>query len=200
MLKMIKGVKIHCANKLNEEYMIDGNSIIANINADKISKIINDFVDIQKEPLFLILEIPTNKKNENIKDDIINQTHKDVYYLDNMSISYVKEILNKFGKLFINDGIAQIGVGNHITNAEIMTSKYNVITLFSGKDKLEKYKELLEHNNIKQVDKLVTAWDFFTKENPGECNSIDEDGKSTYDYIDILTKEDGLYFAERRED
>lgn len=36
MLKMIKGVKINDADKLNEEYTVDKNSLVANINADKI--------------------------------------------------------------------------------------------------------------------------------------------------------------------
>lgn len=200
MLKIIKGVKINDANKLNEEYVINKNGFIANINADKTLKIINDFVDIQKEPLFLILEVPSNKENENIKNNIIEQTHKDVYYLDNMSNPFAKEILKLFGNLFINDGMSQIGIGNHITNAEIMTDKYNVITIFNGKDKPKKYKELLNNNDIKQVNNLVTAWDFFTESNYGECNRIDEDGKSVYDVIDVLIKEAGLYFVERRKD
>ena len=71
MLKMIKGVKINDADKLNEEYTIDENSLIANINADKTLKIINQFVDMQKEPLFLILEVPTSQDNEEVKGNII---------------------------------------------------------------------------------------------------------------------------------
>lgn len=130
MLKMIKGVKINDADKLNEEYTVDKNSLVANINADKILKIINDFVDMQKEPLFLILEVPT---------------------------------------------------------------------IFYGKDDSKKYTELLNNNGIKKVDELVTAWNFFNESNPGECNRIDEDGKSVYDAIKVLTKETGLYLAERRE-
>lgn len=163
MLKMIKGVKINDADKLNEEYAFKENSFIANINADKILKIINEFVDMQEEPLFLILEVPTSKDNEYIKGNIINQTHKDVYYLDNMSIPFVKELLKSFGKLFVNDGMSQIGVGNHITNAEIIKGKYNVVTIFKGKDNLDKYQKLLENNNIKKVEELVTAWNFFTQ-------------------------------------
>ena len=199
MLKMIKGVKINDADKLNEEYTVNENRLVANINADKILKIINDFVDMQKEPLFLILEVPTSEENEEIKGNIIKQIHKDVYYLDNMSITLAKELLKVFGNLFVNDGMAQIGVGNHVTNAEIMTGKYNVVTIFYGKDDSKKYNELLNNNGIKKVDELVTAWNFFNESNPGECNRIDEDGKSVYDAIKVLTKETGLYLAERRE-
>lgn len=200
MLKMIKGVKINNADILNEEYMVDDNWIIANINVDKILKVINEFVDMQKNSLFLIIEVPTNIDNEEIKDNKIYQIHKDVYYLDNISISFAKELLDSFGNLFINDGMAQIGIGNHLTGAEIITDKYNVVLIYNGRDDVEKYMNLLSKNKIKKVEKLITARDFFTESNPGECNRITEDGKTVYDVVDILIKEAGLYFTERRKD
>lgn len=198
MLKMIKGVKINDSDKLNEEYMITENCIMANIDANKILKIINDFVDIQKDPLFLIIEVPTNEKDKGIEGNIIKELHKDVYYLDNMSKPFAKELLKTFGNLFINDGLSQIGIGNHVSNAEIMTDKYNVIEIFNGKDKIDNYEKLMDKYKIKKVEDLVTAWAFFSDSNPGECICVDEDGKSVYDAIEALTKESGLYFAERR--
>ena len=198
MLKMIKGVKINDSDKLNEEYMITENCIMANIDANKILKIINDFVDIQKDPLFLIIEVPTNEKDEEIEGNIIRELHKDVYYLDNMSKPFAKELLKTFGNLFINDGLSQFGIGNHVSNAEIMTDKYNVIEIFNGKDKIDNYEKLMDKYKIKKVEDLVTAWTFFSNSNPGECIYVDEDGKSVYDAIEVLTKESGLYFAERR--
>lgn len=198
MLKMIKGVKINDSDKLNEEYMITENCIMANIDANKILKIINDFVDIQKDHLFLIIEVPTNEKDKGIEGNIIKELHKDVYYLDNMSKPFAKELLKTFGNLFINDGLSQIGIGNHVSNAEIMTDKYNVIEIFNGKDKIDNYEKLMDKYKIKKVEDLVTAWAFFSNSNPGECICVDEDGKSVYDAIEVLTKESGLYFAERR--
>lgn len=200
MLKMIKGVKINDSNSLNEEYMVEDNHLIANINADKILNIINDFIDIQQEPLFLIIEVPTNEKDENIEDNIIKEPHKDIYYIDNISKSFAKELLKIFGNLFINDGLAQIGIGNHISNAEIMTDKYNVINIFYGKDIALEYEKLMEKHKIKKVKKLVTAWDFFNDSNSGESYHIDENGKTVYDAIEVLMKEAGLYFAQRIED
>lgn len=201
MLKMIKGTVINDADKLNEEYMVDENSIMANVDADKILIVINEFVDLQNYPLFLILEVPTSENEEKIEaDGTIKQFHKDVYYLDGMSKEFVKEMLKIFGNLFINDGMAQIGVGNHITESEIMTDKYNVVNILCGKENISKYENLMNDNKIKKVKKLVTAWDYFSKTNPGESNSIMEDGKDVYDAIDVLTKEAGLYFAERRKD
>lgn len=200
MLKMIKGAIINGADKLNEEYEIEKNTIIANINEDKILKIINEFVDMQTDQLFLIIEVPTNLDNETKDGNSIKQFHKDVYYLDGMSKEFVKELLKIFGNLFVNDGMAQIGVGNHITKSEIMTNKYNVITILCGNEDVSKYKKLMNDNSIKLVKKLITAWDYFDESNPGESNSITEDGKDVYDALEVLKKEVGLYFAERRED
>ncbi len=119
MLKMIKGAIVTCADKLKEEYEIKNNYLIANVNEDKILKIINEFIELQKEEIFLILEVPTNLNNEKVK----NIFHKDVYYIDNISKEYAKEILNSIGLLFVNDGAGQIRIGNHVTHAEIMTDK-----------------------------------------------------------------------------
>lgn len=199
MLKMIKGAKINDYEKLNEGFAFKENNLLANINADKILKIINGFVDLQSAPLFLILEVPTNKEKEEVKRNTIEKFHKDVYYMDNMSNEYVKKLLKIFGNLFINDGMAQIGVGNHITNAEIMTNKYNVVAIFNGKDDKSKYEKLMIDNKIKKVDNLITAWDYFSDFNYGESKRITENGKDVYDAIEVL-KEAGLYFAERRED
>ena len=75
-----------------------------------------------------------------------------------------------------------------------------MVLVYNGRDDVEKYIDLLNMNKIKQVETLITASDYFTESNPGECNCITEDGKTVYDVIDILIKDAGLYFAERRVD
>jgi len=82
MLKMVKGSIIQDAYKLNEEYEVRKEGIIANINEDKISKVIDDFIEIQEGYLFLIIEVPTSAENEDRKGEAI---HKDVYYKDGIT-------------------------------------------------------------------------------------------------------------------
>lgn len=199
MLKMIKGVKVDCAEKLYEEYEIKANALIANINEEKILKVINEFVELQSDPLFLIIEVPSNLNDEERKSLSVH-TYKDVYYIDNISKKFIKKVMKKFGNLFVNDGMGQIGIGNHLTNAEIMTDKYNVITIYGGSDDLLKYEKILVNNKIKKVNKLVAAWNYFSKSHPGESNIIVYDGKTIYDAVKILEENAGLYLAERRED
>jgi len=196
---MIKGVKVDCAEKLYEEYEIKANTIIANINEEKILKVINEFVELQSDPLFLIIEVPSNLNDEKRKSVNVH-THKDVYYIDNISKEFIQKIMKKIGNLFVNDGMGQIGIGNHLTHAEIMTDKYNLIRIYSGNDELIKYEKILANNNIKKVNKLVTAWDCFSESHPGESHLIVAEGQTIYDVVKILEEKAGLYFAERREE
>lgn len=200
MIKMIQGAKIKDADKLNEEFEVKSTTITSNVNSDKILNILNDFIEVQENPLFLIIEVPTNAKDEEVKDNIVETFHKDIYYADGLSKETVKGFFSEFGSLFINDGITQVGIGNHITKAEIMTDKYNIVHIYMGNDDSNRYEEILIKNNLKKVKKLITAWDYFTKSNPGNSMSIKEDGKTVYDVIEILKDSIGLYFAERRED
>lgn len=197
MLKMIRGAKIKDANNLNEEFEVSNKRIISNVNSNKILKILRDFIDMQNTELFLIIEVPSNLKNEDSKN---NKFHKDIYYADRMSKESLVGILSNFGDLFINDGLAQIGIGNYATHAEIITDKYNIVHVYTGDEKLEKYEKIFMDNKLKKVDKLITAWDYFTEENSGESFSIEENGKNIYDVIGILEDTIELYFSEQREE
>jgi len=197
MLKMVKGSIIQDAYKLNEEYEVRKEGIIANINEDKISKVIDDFIEIQEGYLFLIIEVPTSAENE---DKNSHTFHKDVYYKDGMTKEEIRKIFDQYGDLFIQDGMAQIGVGNHESKEEIMKKKYNVIYVYAEKNEKNKYEEMFLKNKIRKTNNITTAWDYFTKENYGESQIVEKDGKTVYDIVEILKKENGLYFAERRED
>ena len=199
MLKMIKGAIISNADELNEGYEINDGSILANVDADKISKVFNDFLDVQKDPLFLIIEVPTSQDNEEARGEIVESLHKDVYYLDNIPVEHAKQLFEMLGEVFIDDGLSQIGFGNHVTQAEIMTQKYNVVSIYPGKDNIKKYEEIMEKNEINKVEKLKMASDYFSETNPGKSVRVDVNGKSTYDVVKFLVKEAGMYMAERRE-
>lgn len=200
MLKMIKGAKIKDADKLNEEFEASDKRIISNVNSNKILKILNSFINMQNSPLFLIIEVPSNIKDENPKNNVLERMHKDIYYADGMSRKLIKKVLSNYGDLFINDGLAQIGIGNHETHTEIVTDKYNIIHVYIGNEELEKYEAIFIDNKIKKVDKLTTAWDYFTRLNPGKCMSIEKNGKTVYDVINILEDRVGLYYSEQREE
>lgn len=202
MLKMIEGAEIKDFDKLNEEYEIKEKRIVANVNADKILNIIYDFINMNDDLYFLILEIPTKTaEEENLKENgKVKSFYKDVYYRDGMSKKFANEVLSNIGDLFINDGMAHIGIGNHNNNSEIMTAKYNIVSIYFEDNDVNSYEKIFINGGIKKTDKLKTAWDFFSEENPGKSICIDRDGKNIYSVVEMLKDTIGLYFAERRED
>ncbi|MBR3955447.1 MAG: hypothetical protein IKJ63_08250 [Clostridia bacterium] len=197
MLKFRKGCTVPFPEMIHEEYEINDNCIIANIDADKIENLLLDFIKMHNEPLFFILEIPTHLKNETeIKPGLLEALHKDVYYIDGCTQEQAVVIVNRIGKLLVNDGLSSFGFGCHVSHDEIMIGKYNVVTINSKNP--ESYIALLEKFKLKPVDNLVTAWDTFTQETPGLTEKIETDGKDVFD-IPELFADWGIYFAEQRE-
>lgn len=198
MLKFRKGCTVPFPEKIHEEYEINENSIIANIDADKIEDLLSDFIKMHNEPLFFILEIPSKQCDETeIKPGIVESLHKDVYYIDGCTQEEALIIVSRIGKLLVNDGLSSFGFGCHISHDEIMVGKYNVITIYSQTP--ENYKELFEKNELIRVDKVITAWNTFTQNNPGKSVKIETDGKDIFDIPEMFA-DWGIYFAEQRED
>ncbi len=202
MLKMIKGARVAACEKLSQSFEITDRSIIANVDADNIRKIIEGFLDMNKAlPLFLFIEVPANIKDEKIigktEDGYVQLEahHKDVYYLDGISSAALKQLLEPFYDILINDGLSSFGVGNPY-GEEIGKYKYNEMIVFCRD--LQKYAPLFVQNGISRTDSLVTAWETFTRDTPGTCERyFDEEGRDVYSIIDAL-KEVGMYKAEQR--
>lgn len=197
MLNMIKGCRIRDPSVLNEGYECTGFGFVANVDANRIQILFEDFIKLHNEMCFLVLEVPTNAKEETaFFADGTAPLHKDVYYLDGLTPENAINFLNAFGEWLIQDGLSCFGFGIHSGGNEIFAGKYNVITVFTRD--AEKYYDFFEHNDIHKVPKLKTAWDYFTDEMPGDSFLYTYQGKNIYELIDHL-KQYGLYFAERRE-
>lgn len=202
MIEFIKGCKIPNSENLKEEYKISGNWIKANVNASKILKLMYEFTEMQKddEPLFLFLEIPSNKENQKNIEEIDNKRkykikngfYYDIYYLDGISKKFFKELLNKSGEILLNDGMSSFGLGNFTTNDEIGKYKYNQVKLLSNNT--EKYEELFRKNNIKRNDNTTLSVNLINPNNPGICNIYkDKDGKDIYKIVENLKKYKTFY-------
>ena len=200
MLKMIAGAHIPTPERLTPSYMLSDGYLTANVNADDILPLINSFIDLHEGPFSLILETPSSLQDESPDDKgNIEQLHKDVYYLDGMSAPFIHEILSIVGPVLVGDGLTQVGVGVHNGNTEIMTEKYNVVSIFLGSNSAEPYQGLMRRYSIAQLPTITTAWSLFSPSSPGESVAIELEGHTAADAIDIL-KSIGLYFAEQREE
>lgn len=191
---MRAGCAVPFPEKLFEAYMLDENRIYANVSADKLEDLMTGFIKMHDEPLFFILELPTNANNEH---DISNVQHNDVYYIDALDNKQAENVLETAGELLFADGLAMFGFGCHESGDEIMSVKYNEIIVFSNE--IEKYFAFFAEHDIPRTEKLVTAWDTFSYDNPGKCFTVNINGRIVYD-IPEMFKDRGIYLAERRID
>lgn len=197
MLNLRKGCKVPFPKKLFEGYTYTAPCFTANVNADKMEKLLENFIELHREPLFFILELPTNQADETeLRPGEVASFHKDVYYIDGCTQESALRLLHRFADLLIHDGGCAFGFGGHQTQDEIMIGKYNVVSLFTKNTKL--YADFFETLGIPKTENLQTAWDTFSQDFPGRAECIETDGRTVYDLPEIL-KAEGIYFAERRE-
>ena len=197
MLKMRKGSKVPFPEKLSEGYIYQEPVFYANVGADKLEALMEHFIRIHDEPLFFILELPANRDDETqIRPGVVNAFHKDVYYIDGCTQQEALSILHRTAAIMINDGLCNFGFGGHLSHDEIMLEKYNVIKVWTRNK--DAYADFFEKHMIQPVDDLVTAWETFTDETPGESMAVETDGKRIYDIPEML-QDFGIYLAERRQ-
>lgn len=197
MLKLGKGYTVGEPERLKEEYEVTSDSsMVANVDADKIAEAFWHFIKIHEEPLFFILELPVSRDREQeIAPGILRETHKDVYYIDGCTQGKCLILLERYGELLINDGMNRFGFGGHKSQDEIMLGRYNVVEIYSRN--LSEFDSFFEAHGIYRAEKIVTAWDTFTRDTPGQSERYDYKGKSVYDLPEEL-KDWGIYLAETR--
>lgn len=197
MLKMRQGCKVPFPEKLSEGYIYREPVFYANVDADKLEALLAQFINLHDEPLFFILELPCKQDDETeIRSGVAEAFHKDVYYIDGCSQKEALNILHRTAAIMINDGLCHFGFGGHLSHDEIMVEKYNVLKVYTHNQ--DTYEGLFEQHRIPPVDVLVTAWETFSRDTPGEAVRVDTDGKSIYDIPEML-QDFRIYLAERRE-
>ena len=197
MLKLTKGHTVSKPELLEEGYMISGDvTIVANVDANKIKDVLRHFIAMHEEAMFFILELPvTRDREEEFSPGVVGDTHKDIYYIDGCSQDECLLHLERNGELLINDGISSFGFGGHESQNEIMVGHYNVLTIYS--QNLNDFEGFYEMHEIEKKEDIVTAWDTFTKDTPGQSFRYEVEGKTVYDIPDLL-KDWNIYLAETR--
>ena len=197
MLNLVKGHRVSLVENLFESFTkLTEHYLMANVHAEKILEIFQHFIVIHDEPLFFILELPVSiDREKEIAKNIINDSHMDVYYIDNCSIEECLVLLIRYGDLLVNDGLSKFGFGGHKSHDEIMLDSYNVVTIYSKE--LSKFNDFFEPHNIQFVEELVTACETFSETSPGISEIYESNGKTVYDLLEELA-EWGIYLAETR--
>ena len=197
MLNLVKGHRVSLVENLFESFTkLTEHYLMAHVHAEKILEVFQHFIAIHDEPLFFILELPVSIDREKvIAKNIINELHKDVYYIDNCSREECLVLLIRYGDLLVNDGLSKFGFGGHKSHDEIMLDSYNVVTIYSKE--LSKFNDFFEPHNIQFVEELVTASETFSETSPGISEIYESNGKTVYDLPEELA-EWGIYLAETR--
>lgn len=181
---------------LCEQFEIEKNRFTANVNASKIETLFKEFINMQTEKLFFILEIPLNEQKEReLLDNNVSPFHNQVYYIDGLSKEKAITLFNMYGELLIHDGISVFGFGVHDGSAEIMKYEYNVINLWAKEP--ERYIKFFSKFEIPATNHCVTAWETFDKNNPGDRVLVNINGITIYDLPNKL-KDWGIYLAQIR--
>lgn len=201
MIELKECCKVPFPEKLFEEYEVRDTAIYANVNVSKILEMMKCFIETHDEPLFFILELPCRDEVGITQEKTITNANDDydVYFIDGLDAEQAAQCIDSLGNFLVKDGMNTFGFGGHESHEEILFGKYNVMTIYT-KD-AESYSDFLHSFGIKKTDTLVTAWDTFDPEHPGECERYvsKETGKTIYD-IPEAYKEYGMYLYEARKE
>ncbi len=192
MFQTVPGVTIPFPDKILEEYQtFKGESIFANVSYEKLSALVTDFYKALSEPLFFVMQLPLSIYEEN-KMGFRKIVHQEVLYLDGQTQSQIDTIMSSYGQLLLSDGLSQFAIASHESHEEIFIQKYKVVSIYSRMP--EKYVDLLTKYGLHETDKLITAWNTFSRDYPGEFRRICMEGIDAYTVADILKKQ-GMYRA-----
>jgi len=198
MFETASGVNVPFPEKIREEFQIFDTSILFNLSFEKFESILAKFLEQLLEPLFFVLEIPLSQREESeLRKNDSYPFHKKVCYLDGQSKEQILVILNLYGDLLLNDGMSQFAVYSHATNDGIYIQKYKIASIYSQEP--TKYRGFLESYGLTQTKNILTVWDTFSHESPGQVQRVEADGIDVFKVYDELVKI-GMYDAKIVED
>jgi len=198
MFQTASGVTIPFPEKIKEEFQVYERRILFNLSFEKMESLVEEFISHLSEPLFFVLEMPLSQQEESaLRKDVFHPFHKKICYLDGQSKDQIKAIFYMYGDLLFNDGFARFAVYSHAAKDGIYIQKYKVISIYS--DRPEKYLKFLKSYGLVQTDNLLTIWDTFSHEAPGEVQKIEINGMDIFNVYDAFVKM-GMYVAKIVED
>ncbi|MBR6782605.1 MAG: hypothetical protein IKM33_05350 [Clostridia bacterium] len=192
MLELKECCQVPFPEKLFEGYEVTDSAIYANVNASKVPEMMRQFIAMHEEPLFFLLEIPRKGEEGIAAEKTSVHDEEDLYFVDGLNGEQATGWIDSLGNFLVRDGMNTFGIGCHESHEEILFSKYNVLTIYTQNS--EAYRPFLSSFGIAQVETLLTAWNTFDDEHPGECRLYvsKETGKTIYD-IPEAYKAYGMY-------
>lgn len=200
MFQTAAGITVPFPERIKEAFQAYEKSIRFHISFEKLGALLEEFIERLEEPLFFVLQIPLTRDEEQAlrpgevipAPGWIASPHDKVCYLDGQSKERIRAILRQYGELLLNDGISQFAVASHSTKEEMFVMKYKLTDIYC--ERPEAYFGLLEKYGLTRTDQLLTVWDTFSRETPGETRRMEIGGMTAFEVYEALAKE-GMYQA-----
>ncbi len=184
MLYLKRGSYAPLAFTLEQGFVIDNDEICANVNVGLLGDLCLRFImhNCDKR-LYFYLETPDGltKEIETGENTAKNAVQSYRIYFPNAESAC--SLLFYFADLLMKDGLCAFKFCTD-DGEELEIGKFNVVKI-RGKD-LEEYKEVFEKLNIAQKDRLVTAYDTFSKHSRGISRSMSFKGYTVLDIPEML--------------
>jgi len=193
MFQTAFGVIIPFPEKMKEAFQLIEHGLRFQVSFEKLGAMLDEFFAQLEEPLFFVLQLPLTQQEEEARYQTCEGPfHDKVCYLDGQTKEQIREILRQYGELLLNDGISQFGVASHGTGDEMFVQKYKLVDIYCHDPQM--YFNFLQKYGLKQTDKLLSPWDTFTHETPGNSRAIEINSIQVFDVYDALVKL-GMYDA-----
>jgi len=184
MFNFTKGTFIKDSSKLKEGYRIDGQVIEAVVEAQRISKVFENFLNKNKEnKVILFVEYPTPQEQvEAMKLDPSNR-YKEIYYLHGLKGEDALHLLKMVGDILINDGNSAFGFIVPASSIQLGKYRFNTMYLMTNTpNAVENNKSVFGAAGIPNRQNLIAPASILSMENPGFCNLYtDPEGKTIDD-------------------
>jgi hypothetical protein len=204
LFQIAEGVYIPNQWKLSEgfQFVTDEDEYVeikANISLDHLDAFFRAAVEALAEPVFLVLETPCNEVKEiELRKDENSRFHLDIYYSKLCTQTELLQLYSKYSDLLLNDGFIRFGVAARDSKHEVFVAAYKIVHLMGPKP--NSLSGVLSQFEIPEVDRLVTAWDLFSRDDPGTKSRYTGETGDIYEMIESLMRSEKIFFKQTVEE
>jgi hypothetical protein len=144
--------------------------------------------------LYLIIQKPLKGKPNSFSKGPFKA---ELLFFDLRTKKHIYEAMDHYGEILLNDGMSKFGIRSHETADEIFIEKYKIVYIYSKN--VKQYTGLLDSYGIIETNDLITAWNTFSSDYPGECSRVAINNIDIYDVVEML-KETVIYHSQIIED
>lgn len=169
-----------------------------NVSAERLAYVFRELSSQVAGLGYFLLETGTPRDiEETLRHKPSDPFHRDVFYLDGITVERAHAILAANERNLIHDGGVNFGFGSHKSRDEVFVGTYKIVRIYT--DAPEKYREALKRLGFPKRETLKTVWDNLGPNTPGKRTILEDARPTRWEMIDAL-KTEGLHFAERRDD